>query len=361
MLEELEKIKTEYKKAKGRKLHAKATPLREGVIVISEDTTIDQIKYFASKCRDIWGLEPLQIYMHKDEGHWETENNERMWKPNLHAHIVWRWCDDIGVTCKLDKDDMSKMQTILSECLNMSRGVSSEKKHLQAIQYKAKAEEERLQTITEEKKEAIEALKEKREELQKIEMGITYQKDEEAQIRQNIASLKQAAEVVREQTNKTKENAMTELENIKKQYQEEKRRHDSKREEIEDGKRIIARVAEIQAKDKEIEDLKFKLRTLEMLIVLHIGEAFSKFCQDCKKWFQGFSNITIQALLVWDGEIQDNGKTGAEREVYDVDYEEGNLLVNGYTIDRMEQKRQEEKEKESVRDQIQSRGRGMRR
>lgn len=148
MSEELEQIKVAYKNAKGRKLHAKATPLREGVIVIDEDTTMNQLMDFATKCEMKWGLKPLQIYMHKDEGHWTTVGEkEREWKPNLHAHIVWRWCDEIGVTRKLAKQDMAEMQTLLAECLQMKRGVSSDKKHLQAMQFKNQEEEKRLQEI----------------------------------------------------------------------------------------------------------------------------------------------------------------------------------------------------------------------
>ena len=40
---------------------------------------------------------------------------------------------------------MAEMQTITAEVLQMERGVSSERKHLSAMQYKAKAEEARAE------------------------------------------------------------------------------------------------------------------------------------------------------------------------------------------------------------------------
>lgn len=156
--DELAQIKEAYKAAKGRKLHAKATPLREGVIVISEDTTLDHLIDFAEKCEDRWGLKPLQIYIHKDEGHWKTVGEEKVWKPNLHAHIVWRWCDDIGITYKLNKQDMAEMQTLLSVSLNMKRGKSSDKIHLNSIQYKVAQDQKKLDQLEPQLEEAKEII-----------------------------------------------------------------------------------------------------------------------------------------------------------------------------------------------------------
>lgn len=63
----------------------KATPIREGVIVISKSTTMDQLQEFAQKAEQKFGIKAIQIHMHKDEGHQGSQE----WKPNLHAHIVF--------------------------------------------------------------------------------------------------------------------------------------------------------------------------------------------------------------------------------------------------------------------------------
>lgn len=142
--EELEAIKADYLAAHGKRLHCKATPIREAVVVIQEDTTIDQLRQACRICEERWGIRAMQIYTHKDEGHAQSKE----WKPNLHAHIVFCWYDFARHnTCKLDKADMAEMQTIFAECLQMQRGVSSDRKHLTSLQYKTAAEEKRLAAL----------------------------------------------------------------------------------------------------------------------------------------------------------------------------------------------------------------------
>ncbi|MCS2321540.1 hypothetical protein NXY33_22560 [Bacteroides fragilis] len=58
------------------------------------------------------------------------------------------WTDGhTGKTVKLNRHDMAEMQTITAECLNMERGVSSDKKHLSAMQYKNKMETEKAEQL----------------------------------------------------------------------------------------------------------------------------------------------------------------------------------------------------------------------
>jgi predicted RNase H-like nuclease (RuvC/YqgF family) len=58
--------------------------------------------------------------------------------------MIFDWTDGhTGKTIKLNKHDMAEMQTITAECLNMERGVSSDRKHLSAMQYKNKMETEK--------------------------------------------------------------------------------------------------------------------------------------------------------------------------------------------------------------------------
>lgn len=57
--------------------------------------------------------------------------------------MVFDWTQEDGRSIKLNKQDMVQMQTILAECLGMERGVSSDAKHLSAIQYKNHIEAEK--------------------------------------------------------------------------------------------------------------------------------------------------------------------------------------------------------------------------
>lgn len=192
----LAEVQRAYKTHKGKKMHAKATPLREGVIVIDQSTTMQDLLNFAKACEEQWGIKPLQIHIHRDEGHMRSKE----WKPNLHAHIVWRWTDDKGVTMKLNRYDMVKMQTLLSKTLGMERGVASDKEHLSSLQWKNKREEEqkilleaqieRLKVGKARKEAAIETAKSVSEGVKSL-LGISTKEKEINTLREEINRQKQ--------------------------------------------------------------------------------------------------------------------------------------------------------------------------
>ena len=137
---------TQNAKAKtGRKMQAKATPIREAVVVIEDTTTMDDLKKLAKRFNDRFGIDVFQIAIHKDEGYKKSKDGIKL---NLHAHLVADWTDhESGKSLKLNRNDMAEMQTICAEVLGMERGKSSEKQHLSAIQYKIAAEEQRAESI----------------------------------------------------------------------------------------------------------------------------------------------------------------------------------------------------------------------
>lgn len=121
-------------------------------MVIKEDTTMEQLQKFCKVCNERWGVTALQVFIHRDEGHYGIPGDNTTWKPNLHAHIVWDWMNhDTGKSCKLDEKAMSEMQTVLAECLEMERGISKEvtgKEHLERTDFiiakqKQEAEQEK--------------------------------------------------------------------------------------------------------------------------------------------------------------------------------------------------------------------------
>jgi|GEM_PF-3195197 len=70
-----------------------------------------------------WGIKAIQIFLHKDEGHYENPADKKTWKPNYHAHIIWDWMNhETGKSFKLNADDMSMMQDMVAEALDMERG-----------------------------------------------------------------------------------------------------------------------------------------------------------------------------------------------------------------------------------------------
>lgn len=145
-------IKRTYRENTGQKLQKKATPIREGVVVIDKNTSMQQLKSFADRCEKRFGIKAFQIHIHRDEGHHKSKGE---WKENLHAHIVYDWTDNKGKTIKLNRYDMIEMQTMLAHSLKMERGVSSDKEHLSAIQFKNLAEQEKAKKLYQEINEPI--------------------------------------------------------------------------------------------------------------------------------------------------------------------------------------------------------------
>ena len=139
-----------------------STPLKEGVVVIKEDTTMEQLKHFCEVCKERWGITPLQVFIHRDEGHYSNPEDIATWKPNPHAHIVWDWMNhETGKSCKLDEKAMCEMQTVLAECLEMQRGISKKltgKEHLERNDFiieKQRAELERIEAERQHKEHQI--------------------------------------------------------------------------------------------------------------------------------------------------------------------------------------------------------------
>lgn len=141
---------------------AGCSPIREGVLLIKSDTTLEDVHKFGEECQERWGITPLQILLHKDEGHWlggepppdDKESFQiggKWFKPNYHAHIVFDLMDhETGKSRKLNDDDMMQMQTLASEILSMERGQSKTetgKGHLERNDFIIKKQRAELQRI----------------------------------------------------------------------------------------------------------------------------------------------------------------------------------------------------------------------
>ena len=152
---------------------AGCSPIREGVLLIRPDTTLADVCKFGKECQRRWGITPLQIFLHKDEGHWLSgqpeagdresfQVGEKWFKPNYHAHIVFDWMNhDTGKSRKLNDEDMTEMQSLASDILLMERGQSKAvtgKEHLERNDFiieKQKAELQRMDAAKRHKEEQI--------------------------------------------------------------------------------------------------------------------------------------------------------------------------------------------------------------
>mgnify|MGYP001636519597 FL=1 len=158
---------------------AGCSPIREGVLLIRPDTTLADVRKFGEECQRRWGITPLQIFLHKDEGHWlsghpEAEDREsfqigeRWFKPNYHAHIVFDWMNhETGKSRKLNDEDMTEMQSLASDILIMERGQSKAvtgKEHLERNDFiikKQKAELQRIDATKQHKEQQVELAEQK--------------------------------------------------------------------------------------------------------------------------------------------------------------------------------------------------------
>ena len=152
---------------------AGCSPIREGVLLIRPETTLADVREFGEECQRCWGITPLQIFLHKDEGHWlggkpDAEDKEsfqvggKWFKPNYHAHIVFDWMNhETGKSRKLNDEDMTAMQTLASDILMMERGQSKNvtgKEHLERNDFiieKQKAELQRIDAAKRHKEQQV--------------------------------------------------------------------------------------------------------------------------------------------------------------------------------------------------------------
>ena len=142
------KIESYCKEKSGRKLQKNAMPVREAVVVIKENTTMQDLHNLSKRLEEELKIRIFQIAIHKDEGHYDKDTKE--WKPNYHAHLVADWQDlQTGKTLKHQSFHYSKMQDLSAECLEMERGVSGSLARLEAVEFKIKKKEEDLKILEE--------------------------------------------------------------------------------------------------------------------------------------------------------------------------------------------------------------------
>ncbi len=135
------------KELTGRSMQEKAVPVKEAIVVLNEKHNIEDLKNLGRVIQDRFGIKCIQTYIHRDEGHYDLENT---WKPNLHAHMVFNFTNQTtGKSIKLNRQDLRELQTLVAENMGMKRGMSSDKRHLNSLQYAIKAKTEDVKNLNE--------------------------------------------------------------------------------------------------------------------------------------------------------------------------------------------------------------------
>lgn len=308
---------------------AGCSPIREGVLLVRSDTTLADVRKFGEECQRRWGITPLQIFLHKDEGHWlngqpEAEDREsfkvgdRWFKPNYHAHIVFDWMNhETGKSRKLNDDDMMQMQTLASDILLMERGQSKAvtgKEHLERNDFiieKQKAELQRMDAAKRHKEEQInlaeQELKQVKSEIRTDKLKKTATNAATA-IASGVGSLFGSGKMKElERTNEDLHQEIAKrdkgIDTLKIQMQEMQERH---------GKQIrnlqSIHNQELEAKDREISRLNTLLeKAFKWFPMLREMLRMEKLCAVI-----GFTKDMIDCLLTRKEAIQCNGKIYSE-------------------------------------------------
>ena len=313
------------------------SPIREGVLLVRPDTTLADVHKFGEECQKRWGITPLQIFLHKDEGHWlngqlDPEDREsfkvgeRWFKPNYHAHIVFDWMNhDTGKSRKLNDDDMMQMQTLASDILLMERGQSKSvtgKEHLERNDFiieKQKAELQRIEAIKRHKEQQVNLAE---QELRQVKSEIRTDKlksaatDAATVIASGVGSLFGSGKMKKlEQSNDELRQEIAKrdkgIDDLKAQMQRMQEQH---------GKQIRnlqgIHNQELEAKDKEISRLNTLLeKAFKWFPMLKEMLRMDKLCAAI-----GFTKEMIDSLLTKKEAIRCNGRIYSEehRRKFDI-------------------------------------------
>ena len=248
-----EQMKKLVKEKTGRKMQEKSRALYEAVVVIREDTTMDDIKKLADAMSQRWGFHFVQLAIHKDEGSWQKDGT---WKANYHAHMVFDKIDhETGKTIKTTAKDTAEMQDMCARILQMERGKRGTKaQHLDALEYKVKVQEERAalaeqaQKTAEKKLEALQYKEQKAKEETEVAKNRKKLADKFTDIRLDelkrvSSSLQEKKNELADVTNECKEQAK-EVENLRSQMQFSKGVVDSRIKRIETLRSEISGLSE---------------------------------------------------------------------------------------------------------------------
>lgn len=156
------------------------SPIREGVCPVRPDTTLQDFQPFIVWCQE-HSLSVISIDIHHDEGH-TNPTGEREY--NHHAHIVFDWIDHkTGKSCKLSREDMAEMQTVIAASLAMERGESrtlTGKEHLSPAQYREQAAAATVKELQERADNLAERIRSSSNTLNEILASIPQKRKEKA-------------------------------------------------------------------------------------------------------------------------------------------------------------------------------------
>lgn len=177
----------------GRKLQKNAEPVREAVVNLQPHHTMDDLKRLAEAIRSRFKVDCFQIHIHRDEGHYDVVDGAP--RINHHAHMLFDWQDkEKGTMLKINAKDLSQIQTLVAETLNMERGelrVNSNRERLEAVEYKTEKAKELVQLYKNDAKEALTDYQEIAEDKKKLQQELKALEQKKKTSEQELQDLKQ--------------------------------------------------------------------------------------------------------------------------------------------------------------------------
>lgn len=363
--------KKAVKEKTGRAMQKKAEDnvIGEAVVVIDEQTTMDDLRKLAKAMETQYGWTCVQIHIHRDEGYLGKRSEEmkhREGKYNLHAHMFFITTDlRTGKSWKRKKGEGSRMQDITAQVLNLTRGKKKSerseevKETLNVVEFKEEQARKKVEALEKKIEENEERAKEALRELQEVEGDILSSEEIKADTEQKIAQLR---DILREVEDEKVEALRPTQELQLKTYQEIMDKNTKKymfgavsgtpdykavAEELWKQQRergtIIAtnqyidtrrykeeRDKAVRERNEAVNNLqatKGKYAKLRERIVDVMGERFQRFWEDMKRYSKDF----ILAIDLWHGEVWENTRL---QEKYTADKDRCLLLINGKSQNR---------------------------
>ena len=142
-----------YTEKTGQKVQKSFTPFRESCLVLRDGVTDKQLLDFKESAEKLTGWKCVGIWLHQDEGHYNSKyiEGDESFAINYHAHVLWDCQDHVtGKAVRCDRKKLSTMQDLLAKATGMKRGNYAKdtgKKGRSAREQRIAAQEQRIAAL----------------------------------------------------------------------------------------------------------------------------------------------------------------------------------------------------------------------
>lgn len=313
----------------------RAAFIREGCLVIKQETTMEEVRDFATSCELSFGVKCLGIWLHKDEGFHRSKyiEGDDKWKPNLHAHILFDFYDpNKGRLITMGRNQCSKLQDMAATALGMVRGEKSERKHTASKDFATQQADKRiakLKEIAAQNEDKINAqvntfnhnkslIRDQVNEWHKRKADIESMKLEQADLLKTIESLREksnnfinaATKAKQELDRLTKEKETaersikaqtTQLVHFKQQLEEAKKNCSATEKQLADLQ------AKVDRKEKLLNEADEKDKNLDKEIAEKIKDiqSLTNEITRCNDWLYKFESEQNEIAAIWEDTYED--------------------------------------------------------